>query len=64
MKRKKRLEKGIGSIDEEIKIHEEKRKKATSEFVRMFILLLTGTSDKIGLLTRGVCVWQNYDGIL
>ena len=31
MKRKKRLEKGIQSIEEEIKIHKEKRDKAKEE---------------------------------
>ena len=31
MKRKKRLEKGIQSIEEEIKIHKEKRNKAKEE---------------------------------
>lgn len=30
-KRKKRLEKGIGSIEDQIKIHEEKRVKAAAE---------------------------------
>ena len=42
MKRKKRLEKGIGSIDEEIKLHEEKREKAKEEGK----LELTGYYDK------------------
>lgn len=31
MKRKKRLEKGVESLKEEIKIHEEKREKAKAE---------------------------------
>ena len=31
MKRKKRLEKGIGSIEEQIKLHEEKREEARKQ---------------------------------
>jgi len=42
MKRKKRLEKGIGSIDEKIKLHGEKREKAKKEEK----LELTGYHDK------------------